>query len=170
MITFEIKLNFHEESKKFIDSLEEGDVLNLVNIFGNYYDEPIIFNNDLRNNIRLNNYYCFFNGKYVEEINGFLSILNSNGEIILAKVKKQNIKTKDCFLDEDIVQTVEGGIFKIGDKVKFIKKTKNPVFKNKNHFIIKRFRWTNDNSKICAVVSNNFPNGIGLDKLEIYFK
>ncbi len=66
------------------------------------------------------------------------------------------------------VQCSEGGIYKLGDKIRVFNGSKNPVFRNKKYFIIQSFRWSNDKSKICAVFNSNFPNGIGLDKIELY--
>ena len=63
------------------------------------------------------------------------------------------------------VQCSEGGIYKIGDKITVFDK----YSPNKGKpFTIKSFRWTNDKSKICAVTELHTPNGIGLDKIELY--
>jgi hypothetical protein len=63
------------------------------------------------------------------------------------------------------VQCSEGGVYKLGDKITVF--THNSPNKSKV-FTIKRFRWTNDKSKICAVTELHTPNGIGLDKIELY--
>jgi hypothetical protein len=63
------------------------------------------------------------------------------------------------------VQCPEGGVYKIGDKITVFDKT-SP---NKGKvFTIKRFRWNNTKTKICAVTELHTPNGIGLDKIELY--
>ena len=65
------------------------------------------------------------------------------------------------------VQCSEGGVYKIGDKITVFDK----YSPNKGKpFIIKSFRWSNDKSKICAVTELHTPNGIGLDKIELYIK
>ena len=63
------------------------------------------------------------------------------------------------------VQCSEGGVYRIGDKIKVFDK----YSPNKGKvFTIQRFRWTNDKSKICAVTELHASNGIGLDKIELY--
>lgn len=63
------------------------------------------------------------------------------------------------------VECAEGGVYKIGDKITVF--THDSPNKGKV-FTIKRFRWTNDKSKICAVTELHTPNGISLDKIELY--
>jgi len=65
------------------------------------------------------------------------------------------------------VECSEGGVYKIGDKITVF--THDSPNKGKV-FTIERFRWTNDKSKICAVTELHTPNGISLDKIELYVK
>lgn len=84
--------------------------------------------------------------------------------------KKEALKTfikKSKFISETEVESANDGYFKVGDKVSIIN-SKNPVFRNKKYFTIKSFRWNNPKTEICAILNNNFPNGIGIDKLQIY--
>jgi hypothetical protein len=76
---------------------------------------------------------------------------------------KTTVETKSKFIDNNTVETSEGSIFKVGDKVTIYNSDNKTIFK------ILSFRWKNDQSEICAVVPN-LPNGIGVDKLEIYLK
>lgn len=65
----------------------------------------------------------------------------------------------------DKVECSEGGVYKIGDKIKVFDR----YSPNKGKiFTIKSFRWSNDKSKICAVTELHTSNGIGLDKIELY--
>ena len=63
------------------------------------------------------------------------------------------------------VECSEGGIYKIGDKIKVFDKYSPNKGKS---FTIKSFRWSNDKSKICAVTELHTSNGIGLNKIELY--
>jgi len=65
------------------------------------------------------------------------------------------------------VECSEGGVYKIGDKITVF--TKDSPNKGKV-FTIKGFRWNNDKSKICAIPELHTPNGIGLDKIELYIE
>lgn len=65
------------------------------------------------------------------------------------------------------VQCSEGGIYKIGDKITVFDKTSPNKGKP---FTIKGFRWNNAKTKICAITELHTPNGIGLDKIELYVK
>jgi hypothetical protein len=76
---------------------------------------------------------------------------------------KTTVETKSKFIDNNTVETSEGSIFKVGDLVTIYNNNNKTVFK------ILSFRWKNDQSEICAVVPN-LPNGIGVDKLEIYIE
>ena len=65
------------------------------------------------------------------------------------------------------VECSEGGVYRIGDKITVFDK----YSPNKGKpFIIKRFRWSKDKSKICAVTELHTPNGIGLDKIELHIE
>ncbi len=72
--------------------------------------------------------------------------------------------SKGAIYDIKKVECAEGSIYKIGDKIKVF--THDSPNKGKVS-TIKRFRWTNDKSKICAVTELYF-NGIDLDKIELY--
>lgn len=63
------------------------------------------------------------------------------------------------------VQCSEGGIYKIGDKITVFDKTSPNKGKP---FTIKSFRWNNAKTKICAITELHTPNGIDLDKIELY--
>lgn len=65
------------------------------------------------------------------------------------------------------VQCSEGGVYKIDDKITVFDKTSPNKGKP---FTIKSFRWSNDKSKICAITELHTPNGIGLDKIELYIE
>lgn len=63
------------------------------------------------------------------------------------------------------VECSEGGVYRVGDKIRVFDK----YSPNKGKiFTIHRFRWSKDKSKICAVTELHTPNGIGLDKIELY--
>ena len=63
------------------------------------------------------------------------------------------------------VECSEGGVYRIGDKITVFDK----YSPNKGKpFTIKSFRWSKDKSKICAITELHTPNGIGLDKIELY--
>ena len=63
------------------------------------------------------------------------------------------------------VESSEGAIFELGDKINvFIKDSPN---KGKS-LTIKSFRWSKDNSKICAITEVHSVYGIGLDLIELY--
>ena len=90
-------------------------------------------------------------------------------------VKEQLEEPKDKVLqagDYAILQveSSEGAVFELGDKIQVFGGSKNPAFRNKKYFTIQGFRWSNDKSKICAIFNDKFPNGIGLDKIELYSK
>lgn len=63
------------------------------------------------------------------------------------------------------VQCSEGGIYKIGDKITVF--THDSPNKGKV-FTIKSFRWNNAKTNLCAITELHTPNGIGLDKIELY--
>lgn len=65
------------------------------------------------------------------------------------------------------VESSEGSIFKIGDKITVF--THDSPNKGKV-FTIKGFRWNNAKTNICAVTELHTPNGIGLDKIELYIE
>ena len=69
---------------------------------------------------------------------------------------------KSKFIDNNTVETSEGSIFVVGDKVKLFNKNTDAVFK------ITGFRWNNAKTEICAITNLHKPNGIGVDKLELY--
>lgn len=88
-------------------------------------------------------------------------------KVVLEKPKD---KVLAHFIQSDItlihsVECSEGGVYRIGDKITVFDK----YSPNKGKvFTIKSFRWSNDKSKICAVTELHTPNGIGLDKIELY--
>ena len=63
------------------------------------------------------------------------------------------------------VECSEGGVYKIGDKIKVF--THDSPNKGKI-FTIKSFRWNNAKSNLCAITELHTPNGIGLDKIELH--
>ena len=88
-------------------------------------------------------------------------------EFVLEEPKDKVLTLSSNYGKESIVkvQCSEGGVYKIGDKIKVFDK----YSPNKGKmFTIQSFRWSNDKSKICAVTELHTPNGIGLDKIELY--
>lgn len=85
---------------------------------------------------------------------------------LITKLEKEE---KYAFLSETKVINPNGEIFQVGDKID-MKDSKNPVFKNKNTPTILRFRWSNDKSKICAILDEKQPNGIGIDIIQLYIE
>ena len=65
------------------------------------------------------------------------------------------------------VECSEGGIYRVGDKITVF--TKDSSNKGKV-FTIKGFRWNNAKTNICAITELYSKNGIGLDKIELYFE
>jgi|688.fasta_scaffold61079_2 hypothetical protein len=65
------------------------------------------------------------------------------------------------------VECSEGGIYKLGDKITVF--TKDSPNKGKI-FTIKGFRWNNAKTNLCAITELHTPNGIGLDKIELYIE
>lgn len=63
------------------------------------------------------------------------------------------------------VECSEGGVYKIGDKITVF--THDSPNKGKV-FTIKGFRWNNAKTNLCAITELHSPNGIGLDKIELY--
>ncbi len=63
------------------------------------------------------------------------------------------------------VQCSEGGIYQLGDKITVFTKDSS----NKGRVLtIKGFRWNNAKTNLCAITELHTPNGIGLDKIELY--
>jgi hypothetical protein len=63
------------------------------------------------------------------------------------------------------VESSEGAIYRIGDKITVFTKD-SP---NKGRILnIKSFRWNNAKTAICAITEIHGKNGIGLDKIELY--
>ena len=129
------------------------------------------------------------NGKFMAASFAKRNVLPNSTEITFEQFKKYVLKEDVKVLEEPIielkdsileyrgevkhtdqaisVQSSEGGIFKIGDKITpFDKYSPN---KGKM-FTIQSFRWSNDKSKICAVTELHTPNGIGLNKIELYIE
>ena len=63
------------------------------------------------------------------------------------------------------VESSEGAIYQLGDKIRVF--TKDSSNKSKV-FTIKGFRWNNAKTNICAITELHTTNGIGLDKIELY--
>lgn len=86
-------------------------------------------------------------------------------EITTEQFRKYVLKKQDenisKFINDKTVINKEGEVFKVGDIVKSI----NSNLKDK----IIDFRWKNDKSEICVVLPN-IPNGIGIDKIELYIE
>ena len=72
---------------------------------------------------------------------------------------------KSKFIDKNTVETSEGSIFVVGDYVTPFES--NSPNKGKK-FKITGFRWNNAKTEICAITDLHKPNGIGVDKLELY--
>lgn len=138
--------------------------------------------NGFNTDISIGNHYCI-NGTNCqgwmyfapERKNGYFEItteqfkqyvLKEKSEIVLEEAKDKILQY--CHKNSNLIKKVEcseGGIYKLGDKITVFDKT-SP---NKGKiFTIKSFRWTNDKSKICAITELHTPNGIGLDKIELY--
>lgn len=82
-------------------------------------------------------------------------------------VSKANDNHNSRILTIVKVQCSEGGVYKIGDKITVFNKT-SP---NKNKvFTIKGFKWNNAKTNLCAITELHRPNGIGLDKIELYIE
>lgn len=102
--------------------------------------------------------------KYVLKEN---TIVTEEPKVVLEEPKD---KVLTYLIQSDItlihsVECSEGGVYRIGDKITVFDK----YSPNKGKvFTIHRFRWSNDKSKICAVTELHTPNGIGLDKIELY--
>lgn len=65
------------------------------------------------------------------------------------------------------VQCSEGGVYQLDDKITVFTKDSS----NKGKLLtIKSFRWNNDNSAICAITETHTPNGISLNKIELYLE
>ena len=94
-------------------------------------------------------------------------IVTEKPKVVLEEPKDKVLTLSSNYVKESIVKVEcsEGGIYRIGDKITVF--TKNSPNKGKP-FTIKNFRWSNDKSKICAVTELHTPNGIGLDKIELY--
>ena len=102
--------------------------------------------------------------KYVLKEN---TTVTEEPKVVLEKPKDKVIQTTSSGgkIRIDKVECSEGGVYKIGDKITVFDK----YSPNKGKmFTIQSFRWTNDKSKICAVTELHTPNGIGLDKIELY--
>jgi hypothetical protein len=65
------------------------------------------------------------------------------------------------------VECAEGGIYNIDDKITVF--TKDSPNKGKI-FTIKSFRWNNAKTNLCAITELHTPNGIGLDKIQLYIE
>ena len=90
-------------------------------------------------------------------------------KVVLEEPKDKVLTLSSNYGKESIVKVEcsEGGVYRIGDKIKVFDK----YSPNKGKvFTIQSFRWTNDKSKICAVTELHTPNGIGLDKIELYIE
>ena len=105
-------------------------------------------------------------GKIVKGWNGIPTItygFTFGNEITTEQFRKYVLKKQDentsKFINDKTVINKEGEVFKVGDIIKSI----NSNLKDK----IIDFRWKNDKSEICAVLPN-IPNGIGIDKIELY--
>lgn len=68
------------------------------------------------------------------------------------------------------VESSEGGVYRIGDKIRVFSDSKNPAFRNKKYLTIIGFRWNNAKTAICAITELYGTKGIGLDKIELYVK
>jgi hypothetical protein len=86
------------------------------------------------------------------------------GETITTKA---TVETKSKFIDNNTVETNEGSIFKVGDLVTPFEGSSPNKGKK---FKITGFRWNNAQTEICAITELHKPNGIGVDKLEIYIE
>jgi hypothetical protein len=80
---------------------------------------------------------------------------------------KATVETKSKFIDNNTVETSEGSIFKVGDLVTPFESSSPNKGKK---FKITGFRWNNAQTEICAITELHKPNGIGVDKLEIYIE
>ena len=88
-------------------------------------------------------------------------------KVVLEEPKDKVLTLSSNYGKESIVKVEcsEGGIYQLGDKIKVFDK----YSPNKGKiFTIQGFRWSKDKSKICAVTELHTPNGIGLDKIELY--
>lgn len=83
---------------------------------------------------------------------------------IIIKIEE---KDEYKFLSETKVITPEGEIFQVGDKVN-MENSNNPVFTNNPYPEILGFRWSKDKSKICAILDERQPNGIGVEQIQLY--
>ena len=88
-------------------------------------------------------------------------------KVVLEEPKDKVIQTTSSggIRKIDKVECSEGGVYKIGDKITVF--TKDSPNKGKV-FTIKGFRWNNAKTNICAITELHTPNGIGLDKIELY--
>lgn len=149
-----------------------SDYFNKITKSHNVYNKIIHKNKYLHshnfNGIKLcNTSLCSFSNNKIRE---------SHTEITLEQFKKYVLKEqleepKDKILKLNTlkriqkVESLEGAIYQLGDKITvFTKDSKN---KGKL-FTITGFRWSKDKSQICALTSNHWEYGIGLDKIELY--
>lgn len=88
-------------------------------------------------------------------------------KVVFEEPKDKALTLSSNYGKESIVKVEcsEGGIYKIGDKIRVF--THNSPNKGKV-FTIKGFRWNNAKTNLCAITELHSPNGIGLDKIELY--
>lgn len=88
-------------------------------------------------------------------------------KVVLEEPKDKVLTLSSNYGKESIVKVEcsEGGVYRVGDKITVF--DKNSPNKGKV-FTIKGFRWNNAKTNICAITELHTPNGIGLDKIELY--
>jgi hypothetical protein len=78
---------------------------------------------------------------------------------------KDQVLSKEFNNDISTVQSSEGAVFELGDKITVFTRTSPNKGKM---FTIQGFRWNNNKTSICALTESHGKNGIGLDKIELY--
>lgn len=68
------------------------------------------------------------------------------------------------------VESSEGAIYQLGDKIQIFGGFKNSMLKNRNYLTIIGFRWNSNKTSIYAITELYGTNGIGLDKIELYIE
>lgn len=117
-------------------------------------------NHLVKRNIENHSLVCLFRFGLTEEGHDYWNVVyqsNNFNDFLDEKIK-------DRYLSINIVQSVDGSIFKIGDTVKVFNKSSPNYGKT---FTIKRFRWNKEKTNICAVTSTH-TFGIRLDWIEHY--
>ena len=131
----------------------------ISSVKGSHYIADPQFINDEYHEITFNQFK-----QYVLKEN---TTITEEPKVVLEEPKDKVLTLSSNYGKESIVKVEcsEGGVYRIGDKITVFDR----YSPNKGKiFTIQDFRWSKDKSKICAVTELHTPNGIGLDKIELY--